>query len=42
MMCDVDAMDGAVPNSSSQCIVGGIVGVGMLEGGKGVNWVRSR
>lgn len=27
-----------LPNSSSQCIVGGIVGVGMLEGTTGVNW----
>lgn len=28
-----------LPTSSSQCIVGGIVGVGLLEGmGKGVNW----
>jgi solute carrier family 20 (sodium-dependent phosphate transporter) len=28
-----------LPNSSSQCIVGGIVGVGVLEGSGGVNWI---
>ena len=27
-----------LPTSSSQCITGGIVGVGLLEGRKGVNW----
>jgi sodium-dependent phosphate transporter len=27
-----------LPTSSSQCITGAIVGVGLLEGGKGVNW----
>lgn len=27
-----------LPTSSSQCITGGIVGVGLLEGLKGVNW----
>lgn len=28
----------ALPTSSSQCIVGGIIGVGLLEGVNGVNW----
>lgn len=27
-----------LPTSSSQCIIGGLVGVGLLEGMKGVNW----
>lgn len=27
-----------LPTSSSQCIVGGIIGVGLLEGVNGVNW----
>lgn len=27
-----------LPTSSSQCIIGGIVGVGLMEGIKGVNW----
>lgn len=27
-----------LPTSSSQCITGAIVGVGILEGAKGVNW----
>lgn len=27
-----------LPNSSSQCITGGIVGVALLEGAQGVNW----
>lgn len=27
-----------IPTSSSQCIIGGLVGVGLLEGMKGVNW----
>lgn len=27
-----------LPNSSSQCITGGIVGVGLLEGAQGINW----
>lgn len=27
-----------LPNSSSQCITGAIIGVGILEGAKGVNW----
>ncbi len=27
-----------LPTSSSQCITGGIVGVGLLEGAKGVNF----
>lgn len=27
-----------LPTSSSQCIIGGLVGVGMMEGMKGVNW----
>jgi sodium-dependent phosphate transporter len=28
-----------LPTSSSQCITGAIVGVGVLEGAKGVNWI---
>lgn len=28
-----------LPTSSSQCITGGIVGIGMCEGSAGVNWV---
>lgn len=28
----------SLPTSSSQCITGGIIGVGLLEGMKGVNW----
>ncbi|PNH03788.1 Phosphate-repressible phosphate permease [Tetrabaena socialis] len=28
-----------LPTSSSQCITGGIVGLGMLEGKTGVNWI---
>ena len=27
-----------LPNSSSQCITGGIIGVGIAEGAAGVNW----
>ena len=27
-----------LPTSSSQCIIGGLVGVGLMEGMKGVNW----
>eukprot|EP00953_Heterococcus_sp_UTEX-ZZ885_P021129 11798-Heterococcus_DN1.PRE.1 len=28
-----------LPTSSSQCVTGGILGVGLLEGTKGVNWM---
>lgn len=28
-----------LPTSSSQCITGGILGVGFMEGVNGVNWV---
>lgn len=28
-----------LPTSSSQCITGAIMGVGLLEGAKGVNWI---
>ncbi len=28
-----------LPTSSSQCITGGIIGVGLLEGIMGVNWL---
>lgn len=27
-----------LPTSSSQCIIGGLVGVGLMEGMKGINW----
>ncbi|KAL2632062.1 hypothetical protein R1flu_016748 [Riccia fluitans] len=29
-----------LPTSSSQCITGAIIGVGLLEGSKGVNWTQ--
>ncbi|KAG6552739.1 hypothetical protein Mapa_005686 [Marchantia paleacea] len=29
-----------LPTSSSQCITGAIIGVGLLEGAKGVNWTQ--
>lgn len=28
-----------LPTSSSQCITGAIMGVGLMEGAKGVNWI---